>query len=183
MQRWIDRDLFIADMQGGDLNSRFCSPFLVNALLAVACVRFVLVIILNVANLSPSVLPRPDALIKLGNRCCPPWRPRILQRGKAIVGPGGRQTVLNEFSGSLRIIPWVRIAAVFRRLFCSLTRTASAWAMGTHMLAWQYLVDIADCVRKLMAQRNTIIARAKPDCQTLVRAFETAITGSFSVPS
>ncbi|KAL4802520.1 hypothetical protein BDV18DRAFT_62412 [Aspergillus unguis] len=37
VQKWINRDLFIADMQRGDLNCRFCSPFLVNALLAVAC--------------------------------------------------------------------------------------------------------------------------------------------------
>ncbi|KAA8649311.1 hypothetical protein EYZ11_007050 [Aspergillus tanneri] len=34
---WIDRDLFIRDMQSGMLNSQFCSPLLVNSVLAVAC--------------------------------------------------------------------------------------------------------------------------------------------------
>lgn len=35
---WLDRDLFLQDMRSGDLQARFCSPFLVNAMLAVACV-------------------------------------------------------------------------------------------------------------------------------------------------
>ncbi|RLL94262.1 hypothetical protein CFD26_101717 [Aspergillus turcosus] len=34
---WIDRDLFLRDMQSGKLDSKFCSPFLVNAILADAC--------------------------------------------------------------------------------------------------------------------------------------------------
>lgn len=34
----INRDLFVRDMQSADLNSKFCSPFLVNILLAEACV-------------------------------------------------------------------------------------------------------------------------------------------------
>ncbi|KAJ5097012.1 hypothetical protein N7456_007733 [Penicillium angulare] len=34
---WIDRDLFIRDMQSGNLESEFCSPFLVNIILADAC--------------------------------------------------------------------------------------------------------------------------------------------------
>ncbi|KAJ5554782.1 hypothetical protein N7461_003252 [Penicillium sp. DV-2018c] len=34
---WIDRDLFLADMQSGRLESRFCSPLLVNSMLAIAC--------------------------------------------------------------------------------------------------------------------------------------------------
>lgn len=37
-RNWIDRDLFIKAMQSGDVNSPFCSPFLVNAILAQACV-------------------------------------------------------------------------------------------------------------------------------------------------
>ncbi|KAL4987083.1 hypothetical protein BDW68DRAFT_188302 [Aspergillus falconensis] len=37
VQKWIERDLFIRDMQSGNINSPFCSPFLVNAILAVAC--------------------------------------------------------------------------------------------------------------------------------------------------
>lgn len=37
--QFIDQELFLAHMMAGDLNSRFCSPFLVNSLLAVACVR------------------------------------------------------------------------------------------------------------------------------------------------
>lgn len=35
---WLDRDLFIRDMKSGDSRASFCSPFLVNAMLAVACV-------------------------------------------------------------------------------------------------------------------------------------------------
>jgi hypothetical protein len=35
---WIDRELFLRDMQSGSLDSKFCSPFLVNAILADACV-------------------------------------------------------------------------------------------------------------------------------------------------
>lgn len=35
---WIDRDLFIRDMKSGQLHSQFCSPFLVNIILAEACV-------------------------------------------------------------------------------------------------------------------------------------------------
>ncbi|KAF7594376.1 hypothetical protein BBP40_009357 [Aspergillus hancockii] len=34
---FLDRDVFLRDMAKGDLNSEFCSPFLVNALLANAC--------------------------------------------------------------------------------------------------------------------------------------------------
>ena len=35
---WIDRDLFIRDMRSGDIEAKFCSPFLVNVILADACV-------------------------------------------------------------------------------------------------------------------------------------------------
>lgn len=35
---FLDREVFLKHMRAGDLNSEFCSPFLVNALLAVACV-------------------------------------------------------------------------------------------------------------------------------------------------
>lgn len=38
IMNWIDRDLFLADMRSGRLDSRFCSPLLVNSILAVACV-------------------------------------------------------------------------------------------------------------------------------------------------
>ncbi|KAJ5291801.1 hypothetical protein N7478_001052 [Penicillium angulare] len=34
---WLDRDLFIRDMQSGNIESEFCSPFLVNIILADAC--------------------------------------------------------------------------------------------------------------------------------------------------
>lgn len=37
---WIDRDLFIRDMRSKKLGSKFCSPLLVNSILAVACVSF-----------------------------------------------------------------------------------------------------------------------------------------------
>lgn len=35
---WIDRDLFIRDMRSKDLNSKYCSPFLVNSILTKASV-------------------------------------------------------------------------------------------------------------------------------------------------
>ena len=35
---YMDRDLFIKDMQSGKIEASFCSPFLVNAVLAMACV-------------------------------------------------------------------------------------------------------------------------------------------------
>lgn len=35
---WIDRNLFIKDMQAGNLDCQYCSPFLVNIILADACV-------------------------------------------------------------------------------------------------------------------------------------------------
>ncbi|KAL3448235.1 hypothetical protein BJX65DRAFT_317464 [Aspergillus insuetus] len=34
---WIERDLFLRDMEAGSIECLFCSPFLVNAILAVAC--------------------------------------------------------------------------------------------------------------------------------------------------
>ncbi|EED20777.1 nitrogen assimilation transcription factor nirA, putative [Talaromyces stipitatus ATCC 10500] len=37
LRDWIDKDLFIAAMKAGDVNSPFCSPFLVNIILAEAC--------------------------------------------------------------------------------------------------------------------------------------------------
>lgn len=36
---WIDREIFLRDMKAGNADSEFCSPFLVNSLLADACVR------------------------------------------------------------------------------------------------------------------------------------------------
>lgn len=35
---WIDRELFLRDAVAGKANSQFCSPFLVNCILAEACV-------------------------------------------------------------------------------------------------------------------------------------------------
>lgn len=37
---WVDRELFIRDMQSGRINSDFCSPVLVNVILADACVGY-----------------------------------------------------------------------------------------------------------------------------------------------
>lgn len=37
---WIDRDLFIRDMEAGRRDSQYCSPFLVNTILADACVSW-----------------------------------------------------------------------------------------------------------------------------------------------
>ncbi|KAL4948540.1 hypothetical protein BDW69DRAFT_91175 [Aspergillus filifer] len=34
---WVDRDVFIREMQRGDTKSQYCTPFLVNALLAESC--------------------------------------------------------------------------------------------------------------------------------------------------
>uniref|UniRef100_A0A093VRN9 Nitrogen assimilation transcription factor nirA n=1 Tax=Talaromyces marneffei PM1 TaxID=1077442 RepID=A0A093VRN9_TALMA len=37
VRNWIEKDLFIAAMKSGDVNSPFCSPFLVNIILSQAC--------------------------------------------------------------------------------------------------------------------------------------------------
>ncbi|PWY86774.1 hypothetical protein BO70DRAFT_333218 [Aspergillus heteromorphus CBS 117.55] len=36
-RNWIDKDLFVRDMRAGSLDGQFCSPFLVNIILADAC--------------------------------------------------------------------------------------------------------------------------------------------------
>lgn len=41
VRNWIDKDLFIAAMKSGDVNSPFCSPFLVNIILSQACVSII----------------------------------------------------------------------------------------------------------------------------------------------
>ncbi|KAJ5552593.1 hypothetical protein N7494_001971 [Penicillium frequentans] len=35
---WIDRDLFLRDMRSGNVDAKFCSPLLVNSILAMACI-------------------------------------------------------------------------------------------------------------------------------------------------
>jgi hypothetical protein len=42
--RVVEEDLFVKAMQSGDLSSEYCSPFLVNSILALACVCLVLAI-------------------------------------------------------------------------------------------------------------------------------------------
>lgn len=54
--------------------------------------------------------------------------------------------------------------------------------MGKHMLGWQYLVEIAEGAQQLIARRSAIAARADERAQELLRALDTAITGSFSAP-
>ncbi|PWY85937.1 hypothetical protein BO70DRAFT_423052 [Aspergillus heteromorphus CBS 117.55] len=66
-QIWIDRDLFIQDMQSGDPNALFCSPLLVNALLAVAC----------------CYLDVPDPVAVAG---APPGRLRFFSEAKGLLG-------------------------------------------------------------------------------------------------
>ncbi|KAL4975853.1 hypothetical protein BDW66DRAFT_160124 [Aspergillus desertorum] len=107
VQEWIERDLFIRDMQSGNIDSPFCSPFLVNAILAVVY------------------------------------------------------------------------------CYCDVpeTNTASDVIMGKHMLAWQYLVEIANCARQLQARLNSIAVRADEKAQELIYALDTAITGSFNALS
>ena len=39
---YLDRDLFLRDMRSKELSSHFCLPFLVNSILAVACVSCIL---------------------------------------------------------------------------------------------------------------------------------------------
>lgn len=51
---FLDRDVFLRHMAGGNLESEFCSPFLVNALLANACV-----------SLSPLFFPFPPGFLGL----------------------------------------------------------------------------------------------------------------------
>lgn len=61
---WVDRDRFVYDMQTGLLGAKYCSPFLVNAILAYACVcrpssvseaTFSLIMIADILRLSRSV--------------------------------------------------------------------------------------------------------------------------------
>ena len=35
---WVDREVFLANMKSGNIDSQFCSPFLVNCILCEACV-------------------------------------------------------------------------------------------------------------------------------------------------
>lgn len=42
---WNDHELFLMDMDKGQLGARFCSPSLVNSILAVACARSYFVIL------------------------------------------------------------------------------------------------------------------------------------------
>lgn len=52
VRNWIDKDLFIAAMKSGDVNSPFCSPFLVNIILSQACVSLLLGLRLNKLGLT-----------------------------------------------------------------------------------------------------------------------------------
>lgn len=48
---WIDRDLFLRDMRSGNLDAKFCSPLLVNSILAMACVSNSAVLIYTLVSL------------------------------------------------------------------------------------------------------------------------------------
>lgn len=49
-RNWIDKELFVRDMQAGSLSARFCSPFLVNIILADACVCGCPISLLTLSN-------------------------------------------------------------------------------------------------------------------------------------
>lgn len=81
---FIDRDLFIRDMKSGDIESEFCSPFLVNIILASACVSSVLVgtlsgtglihVLIRYIRISPKRTPCPQSP-------CPEGYTSIKKRG------------------------------------------------------------------------------------------------------
>lgn len=47
---WVDWDDFISGMKSGNLSSEFCSPFLVNAMLAEACVSIPLPVLYTTSS-------------------------------------------------------------------------------------------------------------------------------------
>ncbi|KAL4910340.1 hypothetical protein BDW74DRAFT_144905 [Aspergillus multicolor] len=146
VQTWIDRDLFIRDMQSGNKDSQFCSPFLVNAVLAVACCYCHLS---ETSSVFGVILPGKQDFHDEAKR------------------------LLDQEEGNLSLTSFQGRCELY----------LSTWIMGKHMLGWQYLVDIADCARQLMAQRNAITLGADKDAHELLYAFDTAITGSFSALS
>ena len=54
---WLDKDAFLRDMQAGNLDCRFCSPFLVNAILSEASV--------GASELSGTSLPHGTNFLRL----------------------------------------------------------------------------------------------------------------------
>lgn len=54
--RYVEEDLFLRSMQSGDLNAEYCSPFLVNAICALACL----------SSEHSAVFLQPDDLISRG---------------------------------------------------------------------------------------------------------------------
>lgn len=70
---WIDRDRFVKDMQAGSLDARYCSPFLVNIILAEACVC----ILQGVAVLRVGLIIAD--IFRLSRSICCSWR-RLLER-------------------------------------------------------------------------------------------------------
>ncbi|KAL4807269.1 hypothetical protein BDV18DRAFT_115137 [Aspergillus unguis] len=146
VQKWIDRDLFIRDMQSGDPDSLYCSPFLVNALLAVACCY--------------CDSPESSSLIDI----CRPGRMQFYNEAKRLLDQEEDRLSLTSFQGRCELY-------------------LSTWIMGKHMLGWQYLVEIADCARELIARRNALAAKVDRKAQELLHALDLAIAGSFSAPS
>lgn len=65
-RNWIDKELFVRDMQAGSLSARFCSPFLVNIILADACVRFS-IYLLGSSNRPQAYSDYPEAYARPGD--------------------------------------------------------------------------------------------------------------------
>ncbi|PYH90332.1 hypothetical protein BO71DRAFT_433961 [Aspergillus ellipticus CBS 707.79] len=80
VQGWIDRDLFIRDMQSGNPDATFCSPLLVNALLAIAC----------------CYLNLPDPILVQG---APPGRLRFFSEAKRLLDEEEGKLSLTSFQG------------------------------------------------------------------------------------
>jgi hypothetical protein len=93
---WLDKDTFIRDMQAGDLNCQFCSPFLVNAILSEASVCSVVCTFLQIQytkgfidKYGSSVSLRLRRSLHRPRRYVLPWQP--LLRGGPSITRGRRE--------------------------------------------------------------------------------------------
>ncbi|KAL4785793.1 hypothetical protein BJX76DRAFT_346816 [Aspergillus varians] len=153
---WIDRDLFLRDMQSSNAGSQFCSQFLVNAILAVACHYEQLLI-----YLFPCYCDSPET--RRAFDISLPGRLKFYNEARRL---------LDQEEGKLSLTGFQSRCDLY----------LSTWIMGKHMLGRQYSVEIVDCAQELTTQRDAIMPRAGEQAQELARTLDTAITGSFSAP-
>lgn len=180
---WIDRDLFIESMQSGDLDSPYCSPFLVNIILADACVSEILtktqVSDRHVANRSN--LSRPTQTTQLHTQ----WHQSSGQEG--CTSTKKRNSTSTKRTGRSRwpvLKDWV---------FCMLCKcrhpgshsneakshSTSTCLMGNDRLGWVYLGQLAYAVQELAQKRRRPPVNADKDSLRYATAIDHAIWGIF----